>query len=161
MSTPMTTTAFVGDTSRCRSRINVYERMQPEYFDKELKSIFRRAWLPVASVSDLQERNSFVATDVPPMKTSLLIMRGSDGKIRAFHNACRHRGNRLAQNGEKGCKAVLTCMFHGWGFSTDGRLVGVTDKTQFPDLNREEAGLIPVHAEVWEDYVFEIGRAHV
>src|SRR5438034_5569081 len=45
-------------------------------------------------------------------------------------------------------------MFHGCACSTDGRLVGVTDKTQFPDLNREEAGLIPVHAEVWEDYVF-------
>jgi phenylpropionate dioxygenase-like ring-hydroxylating dioxygenase large terminal subunit len=45
-------------------------------------------------------------------------------------------------------------MFHGWTFATDGRLIGVTDKTQFPDLDPADTGLIPIHAETWEDYVF-------
>lgn len=154
MATPMTSTQFVGDMSQCKSRVNLHERLQPDYFRREIDGIFRHAWLPVANVSDLDKPNAYVATDLPTLDVSLLVMRGADGTIRAFHNACTHRGNRLAQPGTSGCKAALTCPFHGWSFATDGRLIGVTDKTQFPELVQEDAGLIPIKCEVWQDYIF-------
>jgi phenylpropionate dioxygenase-like ring-hydroxylating dioxygenase large terminal subunit len=154
VSTPITTTRFVGDTSRCKSRVDIHELIQPEHYRREIDGIFRHAWLPVASLGQIDKPNSYVATDVPPLAVSLLVMRGADNVVRAFYNACTHRGNRLAQPGTSGCKAALTCQFHGWSFATDGKLIGVTDRTQFPDLVQEDCGLVPVRCEVWRDYAF-------
>ena len=66
MATPMTSTQFVGDMSGCKARVDVHERLQPDYFKREIDGIFRHAWLPVASLSDLVKPNAYVATDVPP-----------------------------------------------------------------------------------------------
>jgi phenylpropionate dioxygenase-like ring-hydroxylating dioxygenase large terminal subunit len=149
----ITQTQFLGDFSRLQSRVDILGRLKPEFYAREVEQIFRRVWLPVASVTDLPEDHSYVVAEVPPLKTSLLIARGPDGKVRSFYNVCRHRGAKLVRN-EGGCRKALTCGFHGWTYATDGRLIGVTDKTQFPDLDPEQHGLVPVHTEVWEDYVF-------
>ena len=78
--------------------------MQSEYYAREVERIFRRAWLAVASAADLPADNDYVVVDVPTLASSLIIARGADGQIRAFHNICRHRGNRLVNAG-KGCAA--------------------------------------------------------
>lgn len=66
---------------------------------------------------------------------------------------CRHRGNRLVPEGE-GNTQTFVCGFHGWSYFSDGRLAGITDPTQFKDIDESTLGLISVHAEVWEDFVF-------
>ena len=149
----ITQTQFLGDFSRLRSRVDIQERLKPEFYACEVESIFRRAWLPIASMTDLPNDNCYVVAEVPPLKTSLIVARSDDGKVRALYNVCRHRGARLVKN-QSGCRKALTCGFHGWTYATDGRLIGVTDKTQFSDLDPEQLGLVPVHTEVWEDYVF-------
>ena len=149
----ITQTQFLGDFSRLRSRVDIQERLKPEFYACEVESIFRRAWLPIASMTDLPNDNYYVVAEVPPLKTSLIVARGDDGKVRALYNVCRHRGARLVKD-QSGCRKALTCGFHGWTYATDGRLIGVTDKTQFSDLDPEQLGLVPVHTEVWEDYVF-------
>jgi Rieske 2Fe-2S family protein len=146
-------TQFFGDFSRLQSRIDILERLKPGFFAKEVENIFRRVWLPIASATDLPSESSYVVADVPPLKTSLIVARGADGNVRAFHNVCRHRGAKLVKD-HAGCRKAWSCGFHGWTYATDGRLIGLTDKTQFPDLDPETHGLIPVHCEVWEDYVF-------
>ncbi|HVZ52918.1 MAG TPA: aromatic ring-hydroxylating dioxygenase subunit alpha [Pseudolabrys sp.] len=149
----ITQTQFVGDTTRLRPNVNILDRLQPAFYQREIERIFKRSWLPVASLSDVPEKNCFVVADVPPLNTSLIVARGPDLKVRAFYNICRHRGARLVKT-SRGCRAAMTCGFHGWTFATDGRLIGLTDKTQFDDIDPNELGLIPVHTEVWEDYVF-------
>ena len=151
--TPDSITKFRGDTSRLKSIVSIAERMTPEFYKKEQERIFRRAWLPVAAASDVAQSGSFITADVPPLKASLLIVRGEDDKVRAFHNICRHRGDRL-EHSPAGCKKAFTCNFHAWTYCTEGKLIGVTDETQFPGLDRDQFGLIPVHCEVWEDLVF-------
>jgi phenylpropionate dioxygenase-like ring-hydroxylating dioxygenase large terminal subunit len=152
--TEVTQTQFFGDFSRLQSRVDILKRLEPEFYGQEMERIFRRHWLPVASVTDLPENNSYVVADVPPLNTSLIVARGPDGVVRAFYNICRHRGARLAKD-HKGCRKAFSCGFHGWTYATDGRLIGVTDKTQFSaDMDPARHGLIPVHTEVWEDYVF-------
>ena len=81
------------------------------------------------------------------------MVRGDDMKIRAFHNICRHRGDRLVRN-EGGCKKVFVCGFHGWTYNNGGKLVGMTDPTQFCGVDKDEYGLLEVAAEVWENIVF-------
>src|SRR5215204_720182 len=146
-------TQFLGDFSRLRARIGILDRLAPEFYAREVDRIFRRAWLPVASMTDLPGPNHYVVVDVPPLNASLVVARHDDGTVRAFHNVCRHRGARLVKH-PSGCRKALTCGFHGWTYATDGRLIGVTDKSQFPDLDPEQYGLLPVTTEVWEDYVF-------
>jgi glycine betaine catabolism A len=149
----ITQTQFFGDFSRLRARIDILERLRPEFYAQEVDDIFRRVWLPVASMTDLPDPHCYVVVDVPPLGASLIVARGEDGTVRAFHNVCRHCGARLAKD-RTGCRKALTCGFHGWTYASDGRLIGVTDKTQFPDLDPEQYGLLPVAAEAWEDFVF-------
>jgi len=150
-------TIYRGDTSRLKSQVPIAERYTAEFHEKERKKIFARAWLPVASALDVPDKGCYTVVDVPPMKTSLIVARGDDGIVRAFHNVCRHRGDRLVHTGqgrEQGRRKAFTCNFHAWTFSNTGKLIGVTDETQFPGLDREAHGLIPVHAEEWESLVF-------
>ena len=151
--TEKTTTTFVGDTSGLSGRVNILERVQPEFHQQEVEKVFRRGWLIVACVSDIPEKNDYIAREIPTLNTCLIIARGEDGEVRAFHNMCRHRANQLVPEG-KGSVRTFICGFHGWSYHNDGRLANITDRTQFKDVDEATLGLIPVHTEVWEDFVF-------
>jgi phenylpropionate dioxygenase-like ring-hydroxylating dioxygenase large terminal subunit len=69
-------------------------------------------------------------------------MRGSDRVVRAFRNACRHRGVQLVDG--TGCAKALTCRYHAWTYGLDGRLRGVPHKHGFPGLDKSKHGLVPV-----------------
>lgn len=148
-----TFTVFKGDTSRLRNVVPIAERVTPEFFQREQAAIFRRSWLVAASALDLRKKGDYLVTDIPPLKVSLLIVRGQDDRIRVFHNICRHRGDKLVHE-PSGNRRAFTCGFHAWTFSTTGDLVGVTDASQFQGLDKATHGLIPVHSEVWENIVF-------
>ncbi len=147
-------TIFKGDTSDLKNVVNLAEKIQPSHFDREVEKIYRRVWLPVTTTADLPQRGSYVAVYVPPLKASVLVVRGQDDKVRAFYNICRHRGNKLVNDGEQGCKLAFSCPFHAWTFAADGRCVLVTDDTQFVDLDKSKMSLLPVHCEVSGPLVF-------
>lgn len=150
-------TIYRGDTSRLKNQVPIAERYTAAFFEEERKKIFARAWLPVASAIDIPDKGCYTVVEVPPMKTSLIVVRGDDGKVRAFHNVCRHRGDRLVHFGqgkEQGCRKAFTCGFHAWTYSNMGKLIGVTDESQFLGLDKDKHGLVPVHAEEWESLVF-------
>ena len=72
--------------------------ISPEFYQLEREAIFKRAWLNVGRVEQLRRNGSYFTKELVVAKTSLVIVRGMDGEIRAFHNVCRHRGNRLVWN---------------------------------------------------------------
>jgi len=146
-------TQFAGDTSRLSAKIPMYERMQPDFYQKEVDRIFRRGWLVAACTTDIPVPGSFVLADIPPLKLSVLVVRSTDGQVRAFHNVCRHRGDRLVHVAN-GSSRAFTCAFHAWTYATDGRLLNITDASQFDDVDKSQYGLVPVHCEVWEDLIF-------
>lgn len=150
-------TIYRGETEGLPKTVPIRERFTPEFHRRERERIFNRAWLPVAATTDLREKGSYVVVRVPPLRTSLIVVRSDDGVVRAFHNVCRHRGDMLIhldEGDELGCKRHFVCGFHGWAYSNAGKLVSVTDATQFEDLDREDYGLVPVHAQEWESLVF-------
>jgi phenylpropionate dioxygenase-like ring-hydroxylating dioxygenase large terminal subunit len=151
---PKSITIFKGDSSALKNRINLLEKIQPQYFAQEVERIYRRAWLPVVSAAELPQSGSYVAVDVPPLKASVLVVRGKDDVVRAFYNLCRHRANKLVADNSQGCKLSFGCPFHGWTYATDGRLVGVTDESQFVNLDKSKHPLIALHCEVAEGLVF-------
>lgn len=125
----------------------------PEYFKLETERVFRRAWLNVARVEDLADHGSFVVRDLPNLRASILVTRDASGDIRAFHNTCTHRGNRLVRNCS-GRQPRFVCDYHGWTFDSTGALRGVPDRTQFRGLDRQQLGLKPLAVEVWNGFVF-------
>ncbi|HBZ72293.1 MAG TPA: hypothetical protein DEP35_22190, partial [Deltaproteobacteria bacterium] len=60
--------------------------ISPEFYELERKAIFKRAWLNVGRVEQLRRSGSYFTKDLAVAKTSLIIVRGMDGVIRAFHN---------------------------------------------------------------------------
>jgi Rieske 2Fe-2S family protein len=146
-------TVFKGDESRLSSVVPIAHRMTREYHAQEVEKVFRKSWLVVASALDIPKRGNYLVTDVPPLKASLLVVRGEDDKVRVFHNICRHRGDKLVHEGG-GQRRSFTCGFHAWTFSNTGKLVGVTDASQFPELDVDKYSLIEVRSEVWENMVF-------
>ncbi len=127
--------------------------LTPEAFDQERHAVFGRSWLLVAHAADLPNPGDFVRRDLDVPRVSLLIVRGDDGRIRAFHNICRHRGNAMVRQAS-GHRSRFTCSFHGWTWRADGSLQGVTDEGQFPALDKSALGLLPVHCDTWNGLVF-------
>ncbi|MDB5411354.1 MAG: hypothetical protein JWL84_6266 [Rhodospirillales bacterium] len=142
-----------GDAAGLPTRVALGAMVTPAHYALERERIFRRAWLPIAHTHDVPQRGSYHVYEVPTFKTSLLIIRGNDDRIRVFHNACRHRGNKIVRAGS-GCKANFMCNFHGWVFSPEGDLRVVTDEHQFEDIDKSQLGLVPVTSEIWENLIF-------
>lgn len=123
------------------------------YFELERERIFRRVWLNVGRVERIPQAGDYFVKDLAVARTSLIVVRGRDGAVRAFHNMCAHRGNKLAWN-ESGRNPRFTCKFHGWTFDLAGKLVGVPDEDQFFDFDKREHGLTPVAAQLWNGFIF-------
>src|SRR5580704_10631748 len=126
---------FRGDHSALKNKIAIRERLAPENFVVEREKIFRRSWLCICHALDLPEAGSYHVVDVPTFKTSLLVVRGADGAIEAFHNICRHRGNKLVRSGQ-GRRLNFACGFHGWVYANSGALVNVPDEPQFLNFDK-------------------------
>jgi phenylpropionate dioxygenase-like ring-hydroxylating dioxygenase large terminal subunit len=82
------------------------------------------------------------------------VIRQRDGSIGARFNVCMHRGNRLREPG-RGHAERFACLFHGWEYEVDGRLVKVLDPECFPQgVDGSRLSLRPVRCETWAGFVF-------
>ncbi|MBU6206951.1 MAG: Rieske (2Fe-2S) protein, partial [Alphaproteobacteria bacterium] len=97
-----------------------------DWFAAEREAVFRRSWLYIGHVCELPEPGSFIRRELELFGVSLLIMRGKDGQIRAFHNVCTHRGTQLVEEAQ-GKRATFSCPYHMWTYGADGALVSAPD----------------------------------
>lgn len=89
-------------------------------YDLDLKEIFYKDWLFALPACEIPKPGNFVTLQVGAYP--LIVVRGTDGLIRAFHNSCRHRGSRLCKT-ERGSAPKLVCPYHQWTYELDGRLL--------------------------------------
>jgi len=123
-----------------------------EYHDLERTHIFKKSWLFAAHLDDVPETGCFMKWH--NAGDPIIIVHGMDGKVRAFYNTCRHRGAPVAIE-ERGKSARLMCGYHNWTYKTDGSLVGVPEKHDFPaDFDMNCRGLIPVRCEMFGNLIF-------
>jgi phenylpropionate dioxygenase-like ring-hydroxylating dioxygenase large terminal subunit len=108
----------------------------------EVERVLRRTPTAFCPSAALPEPGSYVAREAAG--TPLVVVRGGDGRVRAFHNACRHRGTQVAEG--TGCAKALVCRYHGWTYDLDGKLGFVPHEHGFPGLDRDAHGLTPVRA---------------
>jgi len=121
-----------------------------EFEELELERLFPRTWLMVCRLEDLQGVGAYLEYTIG--KRSILIVRESQDSIRAYHNACRHRGTRLATG--RGRVGSIICPFHGWRWNLDGSIRLMLDPEEFPERTDEDLALQPVRCEQWGGFVF-------
>ncbi len=120
-----------------------------ERFQAELK-MMRRIPLPFCPSAALPEAGSYIARVAAG--TPLLVVRGDDGVVRAFRNACRHRGMALKEG--SGCAKSFVCPYHAWTYSLDGALKHIPGFEGFPSVDKASHGLVAVTAEEKSGIVF-------
>ncbi len=135
------------------------DSISPEFYELEREAIFKRAWLNVGRVEELPRKGSFFTKELVAAGTSVIIVRDMKGEIRAFHNICRHRGNKLVWKdfpGEetRGSCRQFVCKYHMWSYDLDGALNTVPQEEEFFDLDKAIMGLLPVHCDVWAGFIF-------
>ncbi|HSG90879.1 MAG TPA: aromatic ring-hydroxylating dioxygenase subunit alpha [Pseudomonadales bacterium] len=121
----------------------------------EIDALFRRRPLLAALTPDLPDPGAYVAIDLADV--AVLLVRDDGGRARAFVNACRHRGARIAEG--RGHARSFSCPFHAWNWSREGRLIARPNSCDgFDDVGdgfdtlvelacRERAGMVFVQVE--------------
>ncbi|MBC7781704.1 MAG: aromatic ring-hydroxylating dioxygenase subunit alpha [Proteobacteria bacterium] len=123
----------------------------PAFYRREVERIFRREWQFLGRTEQVPAPGDYFALAFAGVP--IVVVRGSDGALRAFANSCRHRGSMLLDEGNGNCKAIV-CPYHSWVYALDGKLSGT------PDMDRTEgfgAGDYPLHRvrlETWAGFMF-------
>ena len=132
-------TTDLGDTIWKEPVENYYSL---ERFNAEI-ALLRKLPIPYCPSAALPQNGSYIARNAS--KTPLLVVRGEDGEVRAFINACRHRGMQVA-NGSGCKKKAFVCPYHAWTYSLEGKLKRIPGEDGFPDFNKDDHGLVEVSA---------------
>ncbi|MGW8649543.1 aromatic ring-hydroxylating oxygenase subunit alpha [Nocardia salmonicida] len=139
--------------------VDYTDSIDPDFYEDERNAIFKKTWLNIGRVERLPRVGSYFTRELPSVGTSLIIAKGTDEVVRAFHNICRHRGNKLVwddfPNEEtSGTCRQFTCKYHAWRYSLEGEVNFVQQEKEFFDLDKQLYGLKSVRCEVWEGFIF-------
>lgn len=110
-------------------------------FNQEIK-LLRRLPVPFCPSAAIPETGSYLARSAAG--TPLIVTRDEHGEVRAYRNACRHRGMQVAQG--RGQTRMFVCPYHAWAYGLDGSLRHIPHDYGFPDLEKCEHSLVAVSA---------------
>ncbi len=115
--------------------------------------LWPRVWQLACSLDHVARPGDFHEVRIGPL--SVLLVRGHDLQLRAFQNACRHRGSALCEGTGAGLDEIR-CPFHRWAYDLDGRLREVPSRREFGGLGGDSdgLGLVPVQVDTWGPLVF-------
>ena len=119
------------------------------FFRLDLETIHYREWLFAGHDCELPKKGSYFTVQVGDY--SVIVINDGEGRFRAFHNTCRHRGQRICAR-PKGMSKKLVCPYHQWTYELDGRLLHARDPA--PDMDAARYSLKPVHCESAGGYLF-------
>jgi nitrite reductase/ring-hydroxylating ferredoxin subunit len=140
-----------GVATRGPVRIPVERYLSTEFAARERERLWPRVWLIACSVDHVAEPGDHF--EFRTGSYSVIVVRGDDGVLRAFQNACRHRGNALCTGAGQGL-TELRCGYHFWTWDLRGRLREVPSRKGFGGLRNDDFPLIPVNVDTWGPLVF-------
>jgi phenylpropionate dioxygenase-like ring-hydroxylating dioxygenase large terminal subunit len=128
--------------------------VDPARFEREMKVLFRDRPAPVGFSCECKEPGSYLTARLGGVP--IAVVRQPDGTLRAFLNACRHRGAPVLSGSGAGLRAMV-CPYHAWSYKLDGSSLGRPQDWGFDDISQtecnlpqiavaEQYGLIYVHA---------------
>lgn len=120
-------------------------------YNLELQTVFSNSWHFAGRVDQVSEPGQYVTSDIAG--EPIVVVRGTDGVLRGFFNACRHHAAAVMTEPE-GKANQLRCPYHGWTYTLAGELKGTPDFSGVCNFDRAANGLLPVETAVWENWVF-------
>ena len=129
----------------------------PDLARRERELVFGRVPSIVCHGSEIPRPNDFITVQMP--RNRVIVVRQTDGSVKVFVNACRHRG-ALLEEAEKGRCRLFSCGYHRWSYDTDGSLRAVTRDSTFGEIDMQSQGLIELPAEERHGFVWMIDDAH-
>jgi glycine betaine catabolism A len=121
----------------------------------ELERFFAGSWTCVGREGDLGGTGAQRAVRVGG--AGVLLVRGGDGRARAFANTCRHRGHELLGGGESTVRRTILCPYHAWTYDLDGALRVAPGFRDLPGFERADHGLVELPLEGWHGFLFVNG----
>jgi benzoate/toluate 1,2-dioxygenase subunit alpha len=137
------------DTDRVHRRVYT----DPEVFEAEMARIYGNTWVFIGHESEVPNPGDFKTDTLA--RHPIIIVRGSDRAVRVLFNTCPHRGSKVCYE-DYGSGTRFQCMYHGWTFDLEGRLLGVPLRERFADFDPDPSfGLIPLpRVESHRGFVF-------
>lgn len=123
-----------------------------DQFQRERQKIFRRNWMLFSWSSRLKAPGDYVTGMVGGYP--VFAIRGDDGRVRAFHNVCRHRGAELLMEEAGHCGKLVVCPYHAWSWDRSGQLARARDFGVELAADPDKWNLYEVDAEEWRGFVF-------
>jgi Rieske 2Fe-2S family protein len=143
---------YAGLTSKVETLPSHYY-YDPAHYQQELARIWYRNWVYACRSSDLPAPRSFRTFEVGDQP--VLVVRGEDGALRAFHNTCRHRGATLCRGSEGRLPAAgIVCPYHSWRYSLKGELLQTSSRTHGEGFEPGEYGLYELPLTEWAGFLF-------
>jgi phenylpropionate dioxygenase-like ring-hydroxylating dioxygenase large terminal subunit len=124
----------------------------PGFLALEREHLWKKSWLYACHLDELPDTGSYILWQ--KTGSPILIVRGKGDEVRAFYNTCRHRGGPLVKDDQGQVQGGFTCGYHGWAYDLEGNLRGMRDRRDFPDLDFDCLGLIPVRCERLGKWIF-------
>lgn len=123
-----------------------------DYAIAEQRTMWSKVWQWACHVDHIPAAGRYYVYDVADL--SAIVVRTESGAIKAYANACMHRGTQLKQPGTCGKSKNFRCPFHGWTWSLDGDLVDLPQRWDFPHVTEDSHQLAEIAVDVWEGFVF-------
>ncbi|WP_040263622.1 aromatic ring-hydroxylating oxygenase subunit alpha [Pseudomonas massiliensis] len=121
----------------------------PEVYRQDLEQIWHRDWVFAGHTFEIPKAGQYFTLQIGDYPVA--VVRGKDGQVRAFHNACRHRGAKVCEEAQ-GKVAKMVCPYHKWTFELDGTLLFAGNMGQ--DFDKTQYNLKPVHCEIVQSYIY-------
>ncbi len=120
-----------------------------EFYRLETEQLWPRVWQMACRLEQIPEPNDFITYEF--LDQSVIVLRTGDGGVRAFQNACRHRGVQIVEGRGSLKSSGFTCPFHGWCYGVDGANTAVTQSRSFAEhnLDPDDINLASVRSEAW------------
>lgn len=138
---------FVGDQD-----IPYSNYTSPEFAQAEFDKLWPNVWQMACREEHIAEAGDYHVYDIGHL--SAIVTRTEDGVIKAYFNACMHRGTALKEPESSGYCQNFRCPFHGWVYDLDGQLIEVPENWDFPHVSAESHRLRELLVDTWGGFVF-------
>jgi len=136
---------FLGDED-----LSIDRYTSPEWHRREVEKVWRKTWQIACRTEEIPNPGDYLVYDIAD--DSIIVTRTSAGALKAYVNACLHRGNALCLG--RGNAKAFRCPFHGFTWTLEGALRSIPGQWDFPHIDRDRFTLPEVKVETWGGFVF-------
>ncbi|MFU2325056.1 aromatic ring-hydroxylating oxygenase subunit alpha [Pseudomonas sp. NFX98] len=117
---------------------------------REMGAMWSKVWQMACHTSDIPEVGDYITYEIG--SRSVVVVHVADGVLKAYPNACLHRGMQLVDG--QGRSPAFTCRFHGWSWNLDGSIRRIPERWDFPQTEQRKMCLKSIGLAIWGGFVF-------